>query len=99
MDEVCTFIKTVCDDVEGSTKEKNINYIEFHGYEEQDWTNEQFINYVQLQLMSHLGTKVSNLSHLEEDDDITFKFSYDGYDGEIWEASNSRGYHYWVVSI
>jgi hypothetical protein len=37
--------------------------------------------------------------HLEEKGDITFKFSYGGYNGEIWEASNSRGYHFWVVSI
>jgi hypothetical protein len=50
-------------------------------------------------LKSRLGDKVSNLSHLEEDGDITFKFSYDGYNGEIREASNSRGYHFWRVSI
>lgn len=99
MDEVCTFIKTVCDNVEGSTKKDNFNYIEFDACEEQDWTNEQYIDYVQSQLMIHLGAKVSNLSHLVEDGDITFKFSYGGYNGEIREASNSRGYHFWRVSI
>lgn len=99
MDEVCTFIKTVCDAVDGSTKEENTDYIEFHDCEEQDWTNEQYIDYVQSQLMIHLGAKVSNLSHLVEDGDITFKFSYGGYNGEIREASNSRGYHFWRVSI
>jgi hypothetical protein len=99
MDEVCTFIKTVCDIAEGSTKEENTDYIEFNAFEEQDWTNDQYIDYVQSQLKMHLGDKVSNLSHLVEDGDITFKFSYGGYNGEIREASNSRGYHFWLVSI
>lgn len=92
MDEVCNFMKT-------ATK-SSIEYFEFHAHEEEDWTNDEYINYVHTQLKLHLGDdEISNLSYAMDDIDIVVLFSYNGFDGEIREKSNSRGYHFWMLSI
>jgi hypothetical protein len=50
-------------------------------------------------LKTHLGDDVANIDDVVIHGKIIIRFSYKGHWGEIWETYNSRGYHYWVISI
>lgn len=98
MDEVCIFIKSVCDIV-NTNELDGCQYIEFNDCEDKDWTDVQLAYYITSELQTHLGADVSNIQDTVINDRVVVMFTYKGYRGEIWETYNSRDYHFWVVSI
>jgi hypothetical protein len=98
MDEICIFIKSVCD-IPNPIECDGCEYIEFSAKEDNDWSNGELANYVSSELQTHLGADVGNIQDTIIDDRVIVNFTYNGFKGEIWETYNSRGYHYWVVSI
>jgi hypothetical protein len=100
MDEICNCVKTACDVEDFEKSDGCCEYIEFKACEEeQDWTDAQLADYVRSELKTHLGDDVANIDDVVIHGKIIIRFSYKGHWGEIWETYNSRGYHYWVISI
>lgn len=99
MDEVCDYIKSACDIMPRVEGVNDSCYIEFKASEDIDWKDDLFIDYVRSELESHLGSDVSNISSVIEDNRISIKFTCNGLSGVISEWYNSRDYHYWVVSF
>jgi hypothetical protein len=100
MDEVCKYIKSVCDIT--TLDEDYLDdhpYIEFDYSEDIDWKTEDFINYICEKLKFHLGADVSSITSSIEDERVSVMFAYKGFSGVVWETYNSRNYHYWVVNI
>lgn len=98
MDEVCDFIKAACD-VANTEVYDGCRYIEFSASEDQDLTDVQLAKYICTELKTHLGADVSNIQNTVINDNVIVFFTYKGFTGEVWERSNSRGYHFWVVSV
>ena len=99
MDEVCSFIKSVCDILMPKIG-NSCEYIEFNYWENSnDWSNEQEAAYISSELQNHLGADVANIHYTRFDNRVVVMFTYKGFVGEVWETYNSRDYHFWVVSI
>ena len=94
MNKVCDYIKIVAENLGGGCE-----YIEFDYLENQDETNEETIAYIRTKLNANLGSDVSDIKFEIDDDKFEAKFLYKGRMIELWETYNSRGYHFWVVSV
>ena len=99
MDEVCSFIKSVCD-IPTPKVLNSCEYIEFNYWEDSnDWSNEQEAAYIASELQKHQGSDVANIRDTRIDNRVVVMFTYKGFVGEVWETYNSRDYHFWVVAI
>ncbi len=94
MDEVCKYIKSVCDDGYEDTP-----YFEFDYAEDIDWKMDDFISYICDKLKYHLGSDLSSVSSSIDDGRVSVMFAYKGTECVVYETYNSRSYHYWVVSF
>jgi hypothetical protein len=100
MDNVCALIAATCSTSEQSEKVDVMEYIDFSDCEEQDWTIDEHVDYVQSKLKTCLGDDVSDVNYsVDSYKQATISFLYKGYKGEIWDTYNSRNYRFWVVSI
>jgi len=97
MDEVCKYIKSVCDITQ--IDYYDTPYIDFDNSEDIDWKTEDFIGYICNKLKFHLGEDVSDITSKIVDERVSVMFVYKGFSGVISETYNSRDYHFWVVSI
>jgi len=94
MDEVCDYIKAVSENLDGGCE-----YIEFDYLEDQDETMDETVAYIRQKLIANLGSDVSDIKFKIDDDKYDVIFLYKGREIALWETYNSRGYHYWVVSV
>ena len=94
MDDVCDYIKTVSENLDGGCE-----YIEFDYLEEQDETMEETVAYIREKLNANLGLDGSDIKFEIDDDRFEVKFLYKSHEIALWETYNSRGYRFWVVSV
>ena len=96
MDEVCIFIKSVCDAFNPDIYD-GCRYIKFN--EDEDLNALQLSNYIHSELKKNLGDDVYDIEDKIVRDHLTVMFTYKGFECEIWEKYNLKGNHYWAVSV
>ena len=96
MDEVCIFIKSICD-VPNPEVYDGCRYIKFN--DDEDLNTDELSEYIHSELIKNMGSDVSNIEDRIVRDNLNVIFSYKGFDCEISEKYNSKGRHYWVVSV
>lgn len=94
MDEVCDYIKTVAENLDGGCE-----YIEFDYLENQDETSEETAAYIRQKLIANLGSDVSDIEFDLSEFKIESKFQYKYRMVKLWETYDSRCEHFWVVSV
>jgi hypothetical protein len=99
MEEVCKSIKIECDVPDFDNTDGYCKYIDFNSFENEEWTDDNQVDYIRTELRKHLGSDIKDIQDVIINGKIIVQFSYKGHWGEVWETCNSNGYHYWVMSI